>query len=154
MFDDPGLNSLAVTLLTIVVVLGGILGTCTYLILLERKLSAWMQDRVGPNRVGPFGVLQPIADGLKFLLKEDVIPGHVDKTLYVLAPTISVFTTMLAFAVVPFGPVEEAPEWLRFIIAPEMDLGLVFIFAVTSLAVYGIILGGWASNNKYSALGS
>jgi NADH-quinone oxidoreductase subunit H len=153
-FEDPGLNSLAVTLLTIVAVLGGILGTCTYLILLERKLSAWMQDRVGPNRVGPFGVLQPIADGIKFLLKEDVIPGHVDRTLYVLAPTISVFTTMLAFSVVPFGPVDQAPEWLRFIIVPNTDLGLVFIFAVTSLAVYGIILGGWASNNKYSALGS
>ncbi|MBL8849187.1 MAG: NADH-quinone oxidoreductase subunit NuoH [Planctomycetaceae bacterium] len=148
------MNSLAVTLLTIVAVLGGILGTCTYLILLERKLSAWMQDRVGPNRVGPFGVLQPIADGIKFLLKEDVIPDHVDKVLYIVAPTISVFTTMLAFSVVPFGPVDQAPEWLRFIIAPNMDLGLVFIFAVTSLAVYGIILGGWASNNKYSALGS
>lgn len=154
MFEDPGLNSLAVTLLTIVAVLGGILGTCTYLILLERKLSAWMQDRVGPNRVGPFGVLQPIADGIKFLLKEDIIPGHVDKTLFVIAPTISVFTTMLAFAVIPFGPVDQAPEWLRFIVAPNVDLGLVFIFAVTSLAVYGIILGGWASNNKYSALGS
>jgi len=153
-FDDPGLNSLAVTLLTIGAVLGGILGTCTYLILLERKLSAWMQDRVGPNRVGPFGVLQPIADGIKFLLKEDIIPDHVDKTLFVLAPTISVFTTMLAFSVVPFGPVDDAPEWLRFIISPNTDLGLVFIFAITSLSVYGVILGGWASNNKYSALGS
>ena len=148
------MTEVLITLATIVVALGGILTTCAYLILLERKLSAWMQDRVGPNRVGIFGVLQPIADGMKFLLKEDIIPDHVDKTLFVLAPTISVFTTMLAFSVVPFGPVEQAPEWLRFIIAPNTDLGLVFIFAVTSLAVYGIILGGWASNNKYSALGS
>lgn len=142
-----------VTLITIAVAVGAILTACMYLILVERKLSAWMQDRVGPNRVGPFGLFQPVADGLKFLLKEDVIPAHVDKMLFLIAPTISVFTTLLAFAVVPFGPVEQAPPWLRFIIAPNVDIGLVFIFAVTSLAVYGIILGGWASNNKYSALG-
>jgi NADH-quinone oxidoreductase subunit H len=104
--------------------------------------------------VGPAGFLQPLADGIKFLLKEEIIPGHVDKTLFLIAPTISVFTTMLAFSVVPFGPVDQAPEWVRFIIAPNIDIGLVFIFAITSLAVYGVILGGWASNNKYSALGS
>lgn len=154
MFEDPNLNALAVTLATIVIAVGGILTMCMYLIWLERKLSAWMQDRVGPNRVGPFGLLQPLADGIKFLLKEDMIPGHVDKVMFVVAPTISVFTTLLAFAVVPFGPVEDAPSWTRFIIAPSVDIGIVFIFAVTSLAVYGIILGGWASNNKYSALGS
>jgi len=142
------------TLLVIAVVLGGILFTCSYLIWLERKLSAWMQDRVGPNRVGPFGLLQPIADGLKFLLKEDVIPAHVDRVLFLVAPTISVFTTMLAFAVVPFGPTSDDPEAFQFVIAPHVDIGLVFIFAVTSLAVYGVILGGWASNNKYGMLGS
>jgi NADH-quinone oxidoreductase subunit H len=148
------MNEILVTLVTIAVAVGAILGTCAYLILLERKLSAWMQDRVGPNRVGPFGFLQPIADGLKFLLKEEVIPAHVNKVLFVIAPTISLFTTMLAFAVVPWGPVDDHPEWMRFIIAPNIDIGIVFIFAITSLAVYGIILGGWASNNKYSALGS
>jgi NADH-quinone oxidoreductase subunit H len=148
------MNDLGTTLLTIAAVMGGILTTCMYLILVERKLSAWMQDRVGPNRVGPFGLLQPLADGIKFLLKEDVIPSHVNKVLFLTAPTISVFTSMLAFAVVPFGPVEQAPRWLRFIIVPHVDIGLVFVFAVTSLAVYGVILGGWASNNKYSALGS
>src|SRR5262249_45497577 len=91
-----------------------------------------------------------------FLLKEEVIPSHVNKALFVIAPTISLFTTMLAFAVVPFGPVNDpqVPSWMRFIIAPGVDIGIVFIFAITSLAVYGIILGGWASNNKYSALGS
>jgi NADH-quinone oxidoreductase subunit H len=148
------MQQLLITLATIAVALGAILTTCAYLILLERKLSAWMQDRVGPNRVGPFGLLQPLADGLKFLLKEEVIPDHVNKALFLIAPTISLFTTMLAFAVVPFGPVDEAPWFLRFIIAPGVDIGIVFIFAITSLAVYGIILGGWASNNKYSALGS
>jgi len=150
------MQELFITLVTIAVAVGAILGTVAYLILLERKLSAWMQDRRGPNRVGPFGIFQPLADGLKFLLKEDIIPAHVDRTLFLLAPTISLFTTLLAFAVVPFGPMadESAPAFLRFIVAPQVDIGIVFIFAVTSLAVYGVILGGWASNNKYSALGS
>jgi NADH-quinone oxidoreductase subunit H len=148
------MNELLVTLLTIVVVLGCILTGCMYLVLAERKVSAWMQDRIGPNRVGPFGLFQPVADGLKILLKEGIVPSHVDKGLFMIAPAISMFTTMLAFAVVPFGPVKDAPSWLRFIIAPNIDIGIVFIFAVGSLAVYGVILGGWASNNKYSALGS
>jgi NADH-quinone oxidoreductase subunit H len=150
------MTDILITLATIAVALGAILTTCAYLILLERKLSAWMQDRIGPNRVGPFGLLQPLADGLKFLLKEEVIPDHVNKALFLIAPTISLFTTMLAFAVVPFGPVNDpsTPSIPRFIIAPQVDIGIVFIFAITSLAVYGVILGGWASNNKYSALGS
>jgi NADH-quinone oxidoreductase subunit H len=145
------------TLITIVVALGGILTTCAYLILLERKLSAWMQDRLGPNRVGPGGLLQPLADGAKFILKEEIVPDHVDKLLYILAPCLSVFTTLLAFCVVPFGPVPDdasSGSAFPFVIAPGIDLGIVFIFAITSLSVYGIILGGWASNNKYSALGS
>src|SRR5205807_5411018 len=96
--------NLLATIITIVAVLATILGICAYLILAERKISAWVQDRIGPNRVGWRGVLQPIADGLKFLLKEDVIPDHVDKLLFLLAPTISISTALLAFAVVPFGP--------------------------------------------------
>ena len=148
------MNELIITLLTIGLALGCILVACMYLVLAERKVSAWMQDRIGPNRVGPYGLGQPIADGLKVLLKEGVVPAHVDKGLFLLAPAISMFTTMLAFAVVPFGPVEQTPAWVRFIIAPNVDIGLVFIFAVGSLGVYGVILGGWASNNKYSALGS
>ncbi len=148
------MNELITTLITIAVVLGVILTGCMYLVLAERKVSAWMQDRIGPNRVGPYGLFQPVADGIKILLKEGIIPSHVDKGLFLIAPAISMFTTMLAFAVVPFGPVDQAPNWLRFIIAPHLDIGIVFIFAVGSLAVYGVILGGWASNNKYSALGS
>lgn len=152
------MHPLLMPVITIGLVLGTTLGVCSYLIWLERKLSAWMQDRVGPNRVGLFGLLQPIADGAKFLLKEDVIPGHVNKFLYILAPCISCFTTLLAFAVVPFGPVPTnltpGDGQFPFVVAPGVDLGIVFIFAITSLAVYGIILGGWASNNKYSALGS
>lgn len=150
------MSALLTPLFLIAVVMGSILGGCSYLIYVERKLAAFMQDRIGPNRVGPFGLLQPIADGLKFLLKEDVIPSHVDKVLFVLAPAIACMTTMLAFAVVPFGPtsVDAKSDTFQFVIAPKVDIGMVYIFAIGSLAVYAIILGGWASNNKYSLLGA
>jgi NADH-quinone oxidoreductase subunit H len=141
-------------LAAIVIVLGGVLTTCMYLIWIERKLSARIQDRIGPNRVGPYGLFQSVADGMKFVLKEDVIPATADKALFVIAPTISVFTTMLAFSVVPFGPPASSPGGFPYVVAPNLDIGILFVFAVTSLAVYGVILGGWASNNKYSALGS
>ena len=143
--------SLWITIVTIVVVMGVMLGICAYLIYVERKIAAWVQDRLGPNRVGPFGLLQPIADGLKFLFKEDIIPERVDRLLYLLAPAVSVTAALLAFAVVPFGPTENG---YHFVIAPGVDIGIVFVFAVTSLTVYAIILGGWASNNKYSFLGA
>lgn len=141
-------------LIKIAIVMGTILTACAFLIYVERKLSAYLQDRMGPNRVGPFGLLQSLADGLKFILKEDVIPRHSDRFLFLLAPVLAVLTTMLAFAVVPFGPTSENPDEWQFVIAPHVDIGIVYIFAVGSLAVYGIILGGWASNNKYSMLGA
>jgi NADH-quinone oxidoreductase subunit H len=173
--------NLLFTIIAIVVVIGGVLGVCAYLILLERKIAAWTQDRLGPNRVGPWGLLQPIADGLKFLLKEDIMPAHVDKVFYVAAPAIAVGTALLAIAVVPWGPTEQPPtrpwpqtvaqekqlaspdfdtelkaynESFHFVIAPSIDIGFLFVFAVGSLAVYGIILGGWSSNNKFSLIGS
>jgi NADH-quinone oxidoreductase subunit H len=124
------------------------------LIYVERKISAYLQDRIGPNRVGPYGLLQPLADGLKFLLKEDVVPQHADRFLFFLAPTLAIITTMLAFSVVPFGPTSSDPDEWQFVIAPGVDIGIVFVFAVGSLAVYSIVLGGWASNNKYSMLGA
>jgi NADH-quinone oxidoreductase subunit H len=103
-----------ITLILIAGVLAAILGACAYQILLERKISAWAQDRLGPNRVGPWGLIQPIADGLKFLLKEQVIPGHVDKLFYLLAPMIAITTSLLAFAVVPFGQTTPAPQLLDY----------------------------------------
>src|SRR5947209_9160619 len=111
--------SLLATIITIAVVVGAILGTCAYLILLERKISAYLQDRIGPNRVGPFGLLQPIADGLKFLLKEQIIPDHVDRLFYLLAPAIAISTAMLAFAVVPVGPTSVPPMPPRLPALPE-----------------------------------
>src|SRR5205823_6882324 len=129
------------TLLTIAAVFGVLQGTCAFLIYVERKVAAYVQDRVGPNRVGPRGLFQSVADGLKFLLKEDIIPDHVDKVLFLVAPCIAIITALLAFSVVPFGPTDhpKSPEYrdhYQFIIAPGIDIGIVFIFAVTSLAVY------------------
>src|SRR5215218_6530236 len=97
-------------LLTILVVFGALQGTCGFLVYVERKVCAYMQDRIGPNRVGPFGLLQVLADGLKFLLKEDIIPAHVDKVLFILAPCIAITTAMLAFAVIPFGAADVPPQ--------------------------------------------
>ncbi|HTU17269.1 MAG TPA: complex I subunit 1 family protein [Gemmataceae bacterium] len=236
-----------IALILIAIMMGVLQGTCAYLILAERKISAWAQDRLGPNRVGPWGLLQPIADGIKFLLKEEIIPNHVDRLFYMVGPAVAVSTALLAFAVVPFGPTTPPPvledrrtdemieksrqplaaeerellesnrdfreqsrgriwpqtaseeayvlaadrayanankekgvkgyedqlrdynapyeqkitdynlstlEHIQYVIAPHVDIGIVFNFAVGSLAVYGIVLGGWSSNNKYSMLGA
>jgi NADH-quinone oxidoreductase subunit H len=142
------------TILTIVGVMAVVQGTCAMLIYFERKVAAYVQDRYGPNRVGPWGLFQSVADGLKFLLKEEVIPDHVDKFLFILAPALAVGTAMLAFAVVPFGPTDPNSDAYQFVIAPRVDIGIVFVFAVGSLAAYAIVLGGWASNSKYSFLGA
>jgi NADH-quinone oxidoreductase subunit H len=145
-------------LVKIGLVLGIAMGAVAYLILVERKVAAFAQDRLGPNRVGPFGLLQPIADGAKMLLKEDVIPGYVTKPIYILAPLIAMIAAIISFAVVPFGPVgPSGPHWfdgpVQFQIAPGVDVGILYVFAIGSLGVYGVILAGWASNNKYSFLG-
>jgi NADH-quinone oxidoreductase subunit H len=151
----PDFN-LLITIVTIAAVLGVVLTTCAYLIFVERKICAYMQDRIGPNRVGPWGLLQVAADGLKFVFKEDIIPNYVDRLFYLAAPAISVGTALFAFAVVPFGATSTPrnTENYEFVIAPGIDIGILFVFAVGSLNVYGIVLGGWASNNKYSFLGA
>ena len=111
----------------------------------ERKMMARVQMRPGPTRVGPFGLLQPLADLLKFVFKEEVIPTNANVFLYIAAPIVSLVPAFLTFAVVPFGP------WLQ---VTDLSVGLLFIFAVTSLGVYGIVLGGWASNSKYPLMGA
>ncbi|HEV3122526.1 MAG TPA: complex I subunit 1 family protein, partial [Isosphaeraceae bacterium] len=146
-------------LLKILVVVGGTLTTVAYLILVERKVAAFTQDRLGPNRAGPYGLLQPLADGAKMLLKEDVIPGYVSKPLYIMAPLVAMIMAMIGFAVVPFGPVGETGARgiggdVQFQIAPGVDVGVLYVFAIGSLAVYAVILGGWSSNNKYAFLGA
>jgi len=191
--------SILITCAIIIGVLAIANGLVAYMILAERKIAAYMQDRVGPNRAF-FGILQPIADGVKFLLKEEVIPDHVDKLFYMIAPAIALMTAFMAVSVVPFGATSVAPSLIdhrsgsltegkmvfpktnlelqevlnadrsfskakniasyeenlqrynsqiQMVIAPHVDISVVFVFAVGSLAVYGVILGGWSSNNKY-----
>ncbi len=145
-------------LFKILIVVGITQGAVAYLILVERKIAAWAQDRVGPNRCGPFGLLQPLADGAKMILKEDVIPKYVSVPLFILAPMIAIAMAMIGFAVVPFGPVGASAPHLGeyrvdFQIAPGVDIGILYVLAVGSLAVYGVILAGWASNSKYSFIG-
>jgi NADH-quinone oxidoreductase subunit H len=143
-----------------------ILGGCAYAIMLERKLSAWMQDRIGPNRVGPQGLLQPIADGIKFMLKEDYNPTGVDKALFFLAPGFIVAPAIMGFVVIPWAGATDLTglvQWLgigqagadytvRFIGA-DINIGIVYLLATAAIGVYGVSLGGWASNNKWSFLG-
>jgi NADH-quinone oxidoreductase subunit H len=146
------------TIITIVVIFGALQGMAGFLVYLERRFCALMQNRIGPNRVGPAGLLQVLADGLKFLMKEEFVPRYADKVLFIVAPAIGMVCAMLAFVVVPFGPTDnpDGPNYMKdyqFVIAKNINIGILFIFAVSSLTVYGIILGGWASNNKYSLLG-
>lgn len=138
----------------IIVIFAVILTTVALLTFAERRISAFMQDRLGPNRVGPWGLLQPVADGIKFLMKEDVIPAEANKLLFVVAPLITIITAMLTFAVVPFGHELVLPgnRVINLQIA-NLNVGILYIFAIASMGIFGIILGGWASNNKYSLLG-
>ena len=127
-----------------VAIFGGLMGALAYITLLERKLMAWVQMRPGPNRVGPFGLLQPLADGMKFLFKEDIIPNGADVAICVMAPALSLIPAFISFAVIPFGPSLQITD---------LNVGPLFVFAATSVSVYGIVLGGWASNSKYSLMG-
>ena len=132
-------------LVEIIVVAAAVLPlTAALMVWAERRVSAFMQDRLGPNRVGPAGLLQPIADLLKFIFKEDVVPGHVNRSIYILAPALSLVPALMAFAVVPYA---------RGMAIMDVNVGILFVFSVASIAVYGITLGGWASNSKYSLLG-
>lgn len=124
-----------------------------YSTLLERKIVGRMQVRYGPNRVGPFGLLQPLADLIKLLLKEDIVPTQADKPIFQLAPMISLVISMVAFAVIPFGPTFSLFGQQISLRIADVNVGLLYIFGVTSLGVYGIVLAGWSSNNKYSLLG-
>lgn len=147
--------SLWPTLAAIGVILAFVPVLGLYMTFIERKLAAYVQDRIGPNRVGPFGLFQAIADGIKIFLKEQIIPDHVYTFIYFVAPTISLMTAMFALVVMPFGPVPvDYQEGFRFVVAPGIDIGILFMFAISSLSAYGIILGGWASNNKYSLYGA
>jgi NADH-quinone oxidoreductase subunit H len=120
----------------------------------ERKISALMQDRLGPNRAGPFGLLQPLADGIKMFMKEEIIPNVSNKTLFILGPCLAMTTALMAGVLIPWGgKIELWGETFNLQVA-DLNIGVLYIFGVTSLGVYGIMIGGWASNNKYSLMGA
>ena len=132
-------------LVKIIVVVAPLMGCVAYLTLWERKTIGWIQIRHGANRVGYFGLLQPIADGLKLLIKEIVVPTRANKALFVIAPVMTIMPSLVAWSVIPFGP-EVA--------LANVDAGLLFLMAITSMEVYGVIIAGWASNSKYAFLGA
>jgi NADH-quinone oxidoreductase subunit H len=147
--------ALSVTAVKIALVFFVIVTACAYVVWFERRLLAVIQMRLGPNRVGPFGLLQPLADGIKFIVKEDIIPTDVSRFLYILAPLLALVPALMTFAVIPFGGtvvlpwVGEVPLYIT-----SLNVGILYVFALTSLGVYGIVIAGWSSNSKYSMLGS
>jgi len=147
---------LALTVTQIGAVMGIVLLTVALLTLLERKVLSWMQDRMGPMEVGPYGILQPIADGLKLFFKEDIIPAGANKLMFSLAPILALVPALIGFAVIPFGPnwtVELFGVAFKPFVISDINIGILYILAFASIGAYGVILGGWSSNSKYSLLG-
>jgi NADH-quinone oxidoreductase subunit H len=135
------------------VILGGVLTAFAYVTLLERRLLARFQLRVGPNRVGPLGLLQPLADGIKLIFKESFIPARADRFVYIVAPIISVVAALSVYAVIPIGPPVHLFGHEVALYVADVNVGILLVLAASSIGVYGIILGGWASDSKYSLLG-
>jgi NADH-quinone oxidoreductase subunit H len=141
----PALWVTAYSLTLIVAIVGPLLLAVAYLTLWERKLIGWIQIRLGPNRVGPWGLLQPIADGVKLLMKEIILPTNANKGLFILAPVLMIMPALAAWAVIPFSPT---------LVLADINAGLLYILALSSMGVYGVIVAGWASNSKYAFLGA
>jgi len=149
----PGPAFFVVMLAKIAVVFGLMLLSVAYLTWLERKVISDFQVRLGPMRVGPHGLLQPIADGIKLMFKEDIVPRAADRTIYLLAPAMALIPAFISFAVIPFGDRLQLFGQTIDMVITDVNIGLLYLFGVASLGVYGIVLGGWASNNKYALLG-
>ena len=142
-----------IILVKVLVVFAGTMLTVLIMIYAERRVSAFIQGRLGPNRVGPQGIFQPLADGIKFLMKEDIIPAGVDKPIFILAPAILLIPALMTFAVIPFGSdITLFGRQIPLQVA-DVNVGILYILALTSIGVYGIVLAGWSSNSKYSLLG-
>jgi NADH-quinone oxidoreductase subunit H len=148
------INAFVIPLLKIVIVLAALLATVAYLVLVERKVVAWVQVRLGPMRVGPHGVLQPIADVLKLFIKEDITPRKADRWVFTLAPILALVPALIVFAVIPFGPETTIFGQPVSLYIADVNVGLLYIVSVASIGVYGLILGGYASNSKYPLLAS
>jgi NADH-quinone oxidoreductase subunit H len=143
-----------ISLVKVLIVFTVILLIVAYMTLMERKVLGRMQVRFGPNRVGPFGLLQPVADGIKLFFKEDIIVPHANRVIYILAPGVLVTTALVSYAVIPFGDSIKILGQSIDLVVADVNVGLLYLFAVSSLGVYGVVMGGWASNNKYSLLGA
>jgi len=151
--SDILLSPYVITVIKIGVVVGALMGGVSVMTWIERRLSGVIQFRWGPNRVGPWGIFQPIADGVKFIMKEEVIPRDAHRPIFIAAPAIALTTALCAFAVIPFGPmIEVAGRQIRLVIL-NLDGGLLFALAASSLGVYGLVCAGWSSRNKYSLMG-
>jgi NADH-quinone oxidoreductase subunit H len=120
----------------------------------ERKVAAFLQDRIGPDRAGPFGMFQPLADGLKFIMKEEIIPNVSNKVLFVLGPCIAMLTALMAGVIIPWGGTLEIGGLTYSLQIADLNIGILYVFGVVSIGVYGIMIGGWSSNNKFSLLGA
>jgi len=154
--SDALIRHFLIPLVQVMVVLGVVSGAVAYMTLVERKILAFMQLRLSPRRVGPHGLLQPIADGIKLLLKEDITPTGADRVLFTLAPILTVIPAFTALALIPFSG-GGAFEFFGYSVTPwiaDVNVGVIFLLAISSLGIYGIMLGGWASNSKYPMLGS
>lgn len=146
--------SVVIPFIKSVIIVVGLLVGFAYTTWFERKVAARFTMRYGPNRVGPFGLLQPVADGIKAMFKEEIIPSKADKVLYFIAPGLSIATALLAFAVIPLGrPIHLFGREIPLHLA-DVNVGVLYLMAVAGLATYGVVLGGWSSNNKYSLLGA
>jgi NADH-quinone oxidoreductase subunit H len=143
-----------ISVVKVLIVFTAMLLIVAYMTLMERKVLGHMQVRLGPNRVGPFGLLQPVADGIKLFFKEDIIVPFANRIIYILAPAVIVITALVSFAVIPFGDSIKIMGQSIDLVVADVNVGLLYLFAVSSLGVYGVVMGGWASNNKYSLLGS
>ena len=149
-----GLPLLVSSSAKVAIMFGVVLLAVAYTTLAERRISAFIQDRLGPNRVGPFGLLQPIADGLKNLVKEEAVPGSASKFYFMLGPMLAMIPALITFAVIPFAAPLPTPWGVVDMIIADVPIGLLYVLALSSLGVYGIVIGGWASNNKYAFLGA
>jgi NADH-quinone oxidoreductase subunit H len=149
----PMQQELAISTIKVLVLFQALLGLFSLMTYIERRVLAFMQFRLGPNRTGPFGILQPVADGIKLFFKEEVIPAGANKLLFVAAPAIAIVTAFLAIAVVPYGGTVTIAGRPILLQISDLDVGVLFLFAVSSLGVYGIVMAGWAANNKYTLIG-